>query len=31
MLGITDRTLREKLRRYSQDDKPLALTGDSRW
>ena len=31
MLGITDRTLREKLRRYSQEDKPLALTGENRW
>ncbi len=31
MLGITDRTLREKLRRYSKEDKPLELTGDKRW
>jgi DNA-binding NtrC family response regulator len=31
MLGITDRTLREKLRRYSQEDQPLALTGENRW
>jgi len=31
ILGITDRTLREKLRRYDKEDKTLELTGDKRW
>jgi len=30
ILGITDRTLREKLRRYTKQDKPLELTGEKR-
>jgi len=28
MLGITDRTLREKLRRYKQEKKPAAMAGE---
>jgi len=31
ILGITDRTLREKLRRYGKQDKLLELTGEKRW
>ena len=30
LLGITDRTLREKIRRYREEGH-LALTGDNRW
>ncbi len=31
ILGITDRTLREKRRRYNKEDTALELTGDKRW
>ncbi len=31
ILGITDRTLREKLRRYNKEDRPLELTGETQW